>query len=112
MIQLPTRSVVIVPSWAFGPRRGPGTLLRQQAVLAREPQDTAAAGADAGEAPPRPELAVALAVEGAARQELSDLPGQGGPRPTSRRPAPAADARHHPGGGGARRSPARRPAGA
>src|SRR4051812_38315936 len=61
-----------------GPRAvsTPGTLVRQQAVLAREPQDAAPAGADAGEAQPRPQLAVALAVEGAVGQELPDRPDQ------------------------------------
>src|SRR3954470_8056181 len=53
-----------------------GALVGQQAVLAREPQDAPAAGADAREAQPRPQLAVALAVEGAVGQELPDLPGQ------------------------------------
>src|SRR4051812_10971568 len=53
-----------------------GALVGQQAVLAREPQDAAAAGADAGEAQPGPQLAVALAVEGAVGQELPDLPPQ------------------------------------
>src|SRR6186997_900194 len=48
-------------------------LMRQQAMLAHEPQDAAAAGADAGEAQPRPQLAVALAVERAVLQELPDL---------------------------------------
>src|SRR6188472_1318649 len=42
-------------------------------MLAHEPQDAAAAGADAGEAQPRPQLAVALAVERAVLQELPDL---------------------------------------
>src|SRR4051812_36768044 len=53
-----------------------GTLVGEQAVLAREPEDAASAGADAGEAQPRPQLAVALAVEGAVGQELPDLPDQ------------------------------------
>src|SRR4051812_36291802 len=57
-----------------GPRaaRPAGTLVRQQAALAHEPQDPAPAGADAGEAQPRPQLAVALAMEGAVRQKLAD----------------------------------------
>src|SRR3954453_21613106 len=61
-----------------GPRaaRPAGRLVRQQAVLAHEPQDAAPAGADAGEAQPRPQLAVALAVEGAGSQELPDFPDQ------------------------------------
>src|SRR3954454_20928298 len=58
-----------------GPRavRPPGTLVRQQAVLAGEPEDAAAAGADAREAQHRPQLAVALAMEEAVRQKLADL---------------------------------------
>src|SRR4051794_4799111 len=62
-----------------------GTLVGEQAVLAREPEDAAAAGADAGEAQPRPQLAVALAVEGAAGQELPDLPLPSLPRLVPRR---------------------------
>src|SRR4051812_45748967 len=61
-------------------------LVRQEAVLAREPQDAAAAGADAGEAQPRPQLAVALAVGGAGGQELPDLPDQGLVRHRPERP--------------------------
>src|SRR4051812_38128518 len=53
--------------------RAAGTLMRQQAMLAHEPQDAAPTGADAGEAQPRPQLAVALAVERAVLQELPDL---------------------------------------
>src|SRR3954470_3771305 len=62
-----------------GPRAvsTPGTLVRQQAVLTREPQDAAPAGADAGEAQPRPQLTIALTVEGAVLQQLPDLPDQG-----------------------------------
>src|SRR3954452_889352 len=73
-----------------GPRAvsTPGTLVRQQAVLAREPQDAAPAGADAGEAQPRPQLAVALAVEGAVLQQLPDLPDQGRVRHRADRPRP------------------------
>src|SRR3954467_6149113 len=63
-----------------------GTLVGEQAVLAREPQDAAAAGADAGEAQPRPQLAVALAVGGAGGQELPDLPDQGLVRHRAERP--------------------------
>src|SRR3954447_21840510 len=48
------------------------TLLRQQAVRTHEPKNTTAAGADAGEAQPRPQLAMALAMEGAVRRKLSD----------------------------------------
>src|SRR6476661_8688608 len=51
-------------------------LMRQQAMLAHEPQDAAAAGADAGQAQPRPQLAVALAVERAVLHELPDRPHQ------------------------------------
>jgi hypothetical protein len=47
--------------------------MSQQAMLAHEPQDAAPAGAEAGEAQPRPQLAVALAMEGAVRQKLADL---------------------------------------
>src|SRR4051794_39630255 len=61
-------------------------LVRQEAVLAREPQDAAAAGADAGEAQPRPQLAVALAVEGAGGQELPDLLDQAVVRHRAERP--------------------------
>src|SRR3954454_17816219 len=52
--------------------RAAGTLIRQQAMPAHEPQDAAPTGADAGEAQPRPQLAMALAMEGAVRQKLSD----------------------------------------
>src|SRR4051794_37933300 len=51
------------PSWGLRAVRPPGALVGRQAVLAGEPQDAAAAGADARETQPRPELAVALAVE-------------------------------------------------
>src|SRR4051794_40255475 len=73
-----------------GPRAvsTPGTLVRQQAVLAREPQDAAPAGADAGEAQPRPQLTIALAVEGAVLQQLPDLPDQGRVRHRADRPRP------------------------
>src|SRR4029079_6336709 len=53
--------------------RAGGTLMRQQAVLAHQPQDAAPAGAEAGEAQPRPQLAVALAMEESVRHKLSDL---------------------------------------
>ena len=56
--------------------RPAGTLMRQQAVLAHQPQDAAAAGAEAGKAQPRPQLAVALAMKGTGLQELPDLPRQ------------------------------------
>src|SRR4051794_473559 len=52
--------------------RAAGTLVGQKAVRAHQPQDAAAAGADAGQAQPRPQLAVALAVEWAVLQELAD----------------------------------------
>src|SRR3954452_20012075 len=73
-----------------GPRAvsTPGTLVRQQAVLAREPQDAAPAGADAGEAQPRPQLTIALTVEGAVLQQLPDLPDQGRVRHRADRPGP------------------------
>src|SRR3954453_10302997 len=73
-------------------------LVRQEAVLAREPQDAAAAGADAGEAQPRPRLAVAHAVEGAGGQELPDLLDQAIVRHRAERP-------RSPGGGFARSVP-------
>jgi hypothetical protein len=56
-------------------RRAPA-LMRQQAMLAHQPQDPAAAGADPLEAQPRPELAIALAMERAVGQELPDRPHQ------------------------------------
>src|SRR4051812_30368261 len=65
-----------------------GTLMGQQAVLAGEPQDAATAGADAREAQPRPRLAVALAVEGALRQEPPDRLGQRVVRHRALRPGP------------------------
>ena len=49
-----------------------GTLMCQQAVRPHEPKNTTAAGTDASKAQPRPQLAVALAMEGAVRQKLSD----------------------------------------
>src|SRR3954454_3895061 len=63
-------------------------LVRQEAVLAREPEDAAAAGADAREAQPRPQLAVALAVKGAGGQELPDLLDQAIVRHRAERPGP------------------------
>src|SRR3954454_16258668 len=72
-----TRSVVIVPSWALEPRGRPARwCANRRAVLAHQPQDAAPAGADTGKAQPRPQLAVALAVEGAGSQELPDFPDQ------------------------------------
>jgi hypothetical protein len=62
--------------------------MRQQAVLAREPEDAAAAGADALEAQPRPQLAVALAVEGAVPQQLPDRLDQGLVRHRAERTGP------------------------
>src|SRR3954468_6937750 len=73
-------------------------LVRQEAVLAREPEDAAAAGADAGEAQPRPQLAVALAVEGAGGQEPPDLLDQAVVRHRAERPGSL-------GGGSARSVP-------
>src|SRR3954454_15019710 len=52
--------------------RAAGTLMGQEAVLAHQPQDAAPAGADTGEAQPRPQLAVALAMKRAAGQEQGD----------------------------------------
>src|SRR3954469_10280727 len=73
-----------------GPRAvpTPGTPVRQQAVLTREPQDAAPAGADPREAQPRPQLAIALTVEGAVLQQLPDLPDQGLVRHRADRPRP------------------------
>src|SRR4051794_10881186 len=79
------RDRAVVGPRAVGPA---GALMRQQAVLAGEPQDAAAAGADAGEAQPRPQLAVALAVEGAVRQQLPDRLDQGGVGHRAERPGP------------------------
>src|SRR4051795_1924014 len=70
--------------------RPPGALVGQQAVLAGEPQDAAAAGADARKTQPRPELAVALAVEGAIGQELPDRLDQGLVRHRADRSGPPA----------------------
>jgi hypothetical protein len=76
-----------------GPRavRSAGTLVRQQAVLAHEPQDAAPAGADAGEAQPGPQLAVALAMEGAVPEQLLDRRHQALIRHRALRPGPFAD---------------------
>jgi hypothetical protein len=52
--------------------RSADALMGQQAMPTHEPQDTAPAGANAGEAQPGPQLAVALAVERAVRHELAD----------------------------------------
>src|SRR4051794_3766947 len=52
--------------------RAAGTLMGQEAMLAHQPQDATPAGADTGEAQPRPQLAVALAMKRAAGQELAD----------------------------------------
>src|SRR3954454_23272327 len=73
-----------------GPRAvsTPGTLVRQQAVLTREPQDAAPAGADPRESQPRPQLTIALAVEGAVLQQPPDLPDQGRVRHRADRPRP------------------------
>ena len=43
--------------------RAAGTLVRQQPVLAHQPQDTAPAGADAGQAQSCPELELRLALQ-------------------------------------------------
>src|SRR4051794_5696979 len=73
--------------WCRFTLQRPGTLVRQQAVLAREPQD-AAAGANPREAQPRPQLTIALTVEGAVLQQLPDLPDQGRVRHRAERPRP------------------------
>src|SRR4051795_10686515 len=79
------RDRAVVRLWPAGP---PGALRWQQAVRPHEPQDAAAAGADAGEAQPGPELAVTLAVEGAVPQELPDRLDQGLVRHRADRPGP------------------------
>src|SRR4051812_43240634 len=79
------RDRAVVRLWPAGP---PGALRCQQAVRPHEPQDAAAAGADAGEAQPGPELAVTLAVEGAVPQELPDRLDQGLVRHRADRPGP------------------------
>ena len=63
-----TRSVVMVPAWAREPRPA-RALMRQQAVLAHQPQDAAPAGADAGKRV-APIACGSLAVERAVLQEL------------------------------------------
>jgi len=89
-----------------------GTLVGEQAVLAREPQDAAPAGAEAGEAQPGPELAVTLAVGRAVRQELSDRRCRALVRYGAARPGPLRARRPPRDVGGGRRSPATRPRGA
>ena len=66
---------------------------RQQAVLPHQPQDAALGGADAGEAQPRPDLAMALAVERAGGQQLADRLDQRLVRHRPERPRPAPRAR-------------------
>src|SRR3954454_6914560 len=56
--------------------RRPRALVGQETVLAHETQDTAPAGADSGKAQSRPQLAIALAMEGAVLLELPDRLGQ------------------------------------
>src|SRR4051794_34144205 len=69
-----------------------GTLMGQQAMLADQPQDAAPAGADTGEAQPRPQLAVALAMKRAAGQEPPDRSHQLFVRHGTERPgSPALD---------------------
>src|SRR5687767_6571893 len=48
----------------------------QQAMLPHQAQHAALGGADAGEAQPRPDLAMALAVEGTRREQRADRPDQ------------------------------------
>src|SRR4051794_8861847 len=79
------RDRAVVRLWPAGP---PGALRCQQAVRPHEPQDAASAGADVGEAQPGPELAVALAVEGAVPQERPDRLDQGLVRHRADRPRP------------------------
>ena len=65
---------------------------RLQTMLARQAQDAALGGADAGEAQPCPDLPVALTVERALGQQLADRLDQRlvGHRPERARPAPRA----------------------
>src|SRR4051794_9932175 len=70
--------------------RPAGTLVRQQAILAHQPQNAAPAGADAGKAQPGPQLAVALAMKGRGRHELPDRPHQRLVRHRTVRPRPSA----------------------
>jgi hypothetical protein len=66
-------------------------LVRQQAVLAHEPQNAAPAGADAGKAQPGPQLAVALAMKGAVPEQLLDRRHQAFVRHHALRLGPFAD---------------------
>src|SRR4051794_22391621 len=70
--------------------RRPRALVGQETVLAHETQDTAPAGADAGEPQPRPQLAVALTVERAVGQQPADRRDQGLVRHRAERPGPPA----------------------
>src|SRR5918912_1140052 len=67
-----------------------GASVGQEAVLAHQPQDATPAGADAGAAQPRPQLAVALAMERAVVQELPDRLDQLLVRHRAERPGPLA----------------------
>jgi len=69
---------------------------RQQVVRTHQPQDAALGGADAGKAQPRPDLAVALAVERARGQQLADRLDQRlvGHRPDRAWPTPEAGLSH------------------
>src|SRR5688500_17787936 len=73
--------------------RPAGTLVGQEAVLAHQPQDAAPAGADARKPQPRPQLAIALAVERAVGQQLADRRVQGLVRHRAARPWRPAHAR-------------------
>src|SRR3954471_21605556 len=72
--------------------RAAGTLMGQEAVLAHQPQDATPAGAEAGEAQPRPQLAVAFAMKRTAGQEPPDRSHQLFVRHGTERPgSPALD---------------------
>jgi hypothetical protein len=77
--------------------RAASTLVRQQTMLARQPQDAAPAGTDAGGAQPCPYLPVALAMKWAGRQKLPNRPHQLLVRHRAERPGPPALDRPQPG---------------
>ena len=90
------RSVRMVPSWALGPCGRPTRPRRQQAVLAHQTEHASLGGADAGEAQPRPDLAMTLAVEkklAASSSRIASTSASSGIGPTRPRPAPAGVAR-------------------
>jgi hypothetical protein len=63
---------MIVPSCSRGPRGAPTRQGGEQAVLAHQPQHPPPGCVDAAVAQPRPDLAVALAVEGAGGEDGAD----------------------------------------